>query len=272
MHGRAARCWPCPAVRGMGVRSPSGKEYWGGATIRGIPEQSHITGTIYANARAYGRPVSAARPLIPSARPRIAGHRYHDQWVAIATIPAIVTANCSNRVQAKIATNRSFAREEQHATDYRCGRWSAAGRVAWRAKARRTLQRKDLLHCTGKDLQVRRGRGHLRVPIHPGSDARRIGVVRLADLLRRPTASPRLCAGGGGCWCRRSCGRARRTCNGSHQPEAANRAATEAYLSGVVPLAEYSRRRVDWSGGCIAGAQQEQLSGEASRASEVAVW
>jgi site-specific DNA recombinase len=106
-------------LQDLGVRSPSGREYWGVATVRGILTNPTYTGTIYANrtrvraarvrrssTHALGRPQDSRVPLPP------------DQWLAVATIPAVVTREQFDRVQAKIATNRSFARRNNTTTSY----------------------------------------------------------------------------------------------------------------------------------------------------------
>jgi site-specific DNA recombinase len=57
-------------LRGMGVRSPSGKEHWGQATIRGILGNPTYTGTIYAN-RTRVRPARIRRSSThPIGKPR----------------------------------------------------------------------------------------------------------------------------------------------------------------------------------------------------------
>src|SRR5262249_23331926 len=107
-------------LRDLGVRSPAGREDWGVATVRGALSNPTYTGTIYANrtrvraarvrrsaTHPLGRPRDSQVPLPP------------EEWIAVATVPAIVTREQFDRVQARIATNRSFARRNNTAVTHR---------------------------------------------------------------------------------------------------------------------------------------------------------
>src|SRR3954447_22964295 len=84
----------------LGVRSPSGREYWGMATIRGILSNPSYTGTIGEN-----RTRVRAGPGPPLGHPPLARSRDSQmplspgQWVAVATVPAIVTRERFDGVQ-----------------------------------------------------------------------------------------------------------------------------------------------------------------------------
>jgi site-specific DNA recombinase len=263
-------------LRELGVPSPTGKEYWGQATIRGILSNPTYTGTLYAN-RTRARPAKVRRSSThPIGEPRDSQAPLPaEQWVPIATVPAIVTRELFDRVQAKIATNRAFARRNNTAADYLLRALVSCGGCGLACQARRTLPTgKTYYVCTGKNLQVRRRTGTTcRSRFVPSGLLDDLVWSDLADLLRRPdrvTAALRRAAGG--CWLPQELkARQENLRRGRASLAQQVERLTEAYLSGVVPLAEYQRRRAELErrdGSLVL--QQEQLSGEASRASEVA--
>ena len=85
----------------------------------GILSNPTYTGTICANrtrvraawvrrsaTHPIGQPRNSQVPLPP------------EEWIAVATVPAIVTREQFDWVQARIAANRSFARQNNTVTDY----------------------------------------------------------------------------------------------------------------------------------------------------------
>src|SRR5262245_32291176 len=148
-------------LHGLGVRSPSGREYWGVATVRGILANPTYTGTLYANrtrvraarvrrsaTHPIGRPRDSQVPLPP------------EEWIAVATVPAIVTREQFDRVQARIATNRSFARRNNTAASYLLRAMVSCGSCQLACQARRTMPSgKTYYICTGKAVRVRQRLG-----------------------------------------------------------------------------------------------------------------
>jgi site-specific DNA recombinase len=173
----------------LGVRSPSGREYWGVATIRGILTNPTYTGTIYANrtrvraarvrrssTHALGRPRDSRVPLPP------------DQWLAVATIPAIVTHEQFDRVQDRIATNRSFARRNNTTSDYLLRALVSCGSCRLACQTRRAMPTGRTYYiCTGKNLRVRQRLG-CTCPSRfiPAGALDELVWSDLADLLRHP--------------------------------------------------------------------------------------
>lgn len=135
--------------------------YRGMATVRGVLSNPTYTGTIYANrtrvraaqvrrsaTHPLGRPRDSQVPLPP------------EEWIAVATVPAIVDREQFDRVQAKIAENRSFARRNDTATNYLLRALVSCGRCRLACQARRAMPAgKTYYICTGKDLQVRQRLG-----------------------------------------------------------------------------------------------------------------
>src|SRR6266567_897491 len=92
------------------IPTPSGRTRWNQATVRGILTNPVYTGTVYLGR---SRPVQARRrhsALQPIGRDR-GGHTQTspEEWVAVTQVPAIVSQEQFDRVQAKLAQNQQFA-------------------------------------------------------------------------------------------------------------------------------------------------------------------
>jgi site-specific DNA recombinase len=138
----------------LGIRSPSGRDYWGTATVRGILTNPTYTGTIYGN-RTRVRPAEIRRSAThPIGRPRDSQvPQPPEEWIALATVPAIVTREQFDRAQAKIATNRSFATRNNTVTDYLLRALVSCGSCRLACQARRTMPTGKIYYiCTGKNL------------------------------------------------------------------------------------------------------------------------
>jgi site-specific DNA recombinase len=258
-----------------GVRSPAGREYWGTATVRGILSNPTYTGTIYGN-RTRMRPARIRRSAThPIGRPRDSQVPVPaDQWIAVATIPAIVTRELFDRVQAKIAQNRTFATRNNTATEYLLRALVSCGACQLACQARRTMPTgKTYYICTGKNLQVRQRLGSTcRSKFIPAGVLDELVWADLVDLLQHPDrVAKALRRAAGGCGLPQELQARRENLRRGRSSLAQQiERLTEAYLSGVLKLGEYERRRkeLERRDGTLAQ-QEELLSGEASRAVEV---
>jgi site-specific DNA recombinase len=99
--------------------TPSGKTRWNQATLRNMLMNPAYTGQVYINR---SRPVPARgrhSPLQAVGR-KSGGHVAlpREQWILVATIPALVTQEQFDAVQAKLAQNQQFAARHNTAHDY----------------------------------------------------------------------------------------------------------------------------------------------------------
>ena len=92
------------------VRPPRARGRWGVPSLRGILTNPVYTGEVYA-----GRIQAACRPGAAVTTRRI---RPREDWIAVASIPAIVTQEQFDRVQAKLAQNQQFASRNNTAQSY----------------------------------------------------------------------------------------------------------------------------------------------------------
>jgi site-specific DNA recombinase len=106
-------------LQALGVLSPSGKKMWGLATLRGILTNPVYTGQVYAG-RTRVRPPRIRRSAThPIGRPKDTQLPVpEDEWIAVAQVPAIVTADQMAQVRAKLASNQSFASRNNKTHQY----------------------------------------------------------------------------------------------------------------------------------------------------------
>ena len=101
------------------VPTPSGRWRWNQATVRGILANPVYTGTVFIGRYRSTAARHRQSPLVPIGR----GHGGHpltdqEQWVAVSQIPAIVSQEQFDLVQAKLAHNQQFARRNNTAHPY----------------------------------------------------------------------------------------------------------------------------------------------------------
>jgi site-specific DNA recombinase len=116
------------------VCSPTGQQWWGLSTRRGLLQNPTSTGQVYAGrtrtrppqtrrsaTHCLGRPHDSLTPVPP------------EEWIAVAPVPALLSEEQVAVVPAKLAQNQSFASRHNTTTPYllralvSCGRWSVAG-------------------------------------------------------------------------------------------------------------------------------------------------
>jgi site-specific DNA recombinase len=234
-------------LRALGVASPTGRPQWSPTALRNLLTNPCYAGQVFAGrqcARAPRGRRSALRPLgrpSPSMVPVPA-----DQWLPVASVPALVTAEQLAQAQAKLAQNRAFARRHNTRHQYLLRALVSCG-VCRSGCLCRTLQ-------PGYGYYVCRAKGN---PITSGHEtpcparyapAQQLDELVWQDLCALLTAPEQIAqalarAQGGG-WLPQEL-QARR-----EQLHKAQRGLdqqldrlTEAYLLGVVPLPEYQRRR-----------------------------
>jgi site-specific DNA recombinase len=103
----------------LGVPTPTGKRCWHPNTIRLLLTNPAYTGQVYAG-RSRARPAqgrwSALRPVRPGRR--CAAPLPPAAWIPVAPVPALVSQEQFDQVQAKLAQNQQFARRHNTAHPY----------------------------------------------------------------------------------------------------------------------------------------------------------
>ncbi len=259
----------------LGVPSPSGKPYWGLASVRGVLTNPSYTGQVYAGRTRY-RPAKVRRSAThPIGLPHDTAEPVpEDEWIAVGAIPAVVSREQFDLAQAKLATNRTFARRNNTAADYLLRALISCGECGLACQARRVLPNNTYYICTGKYLQVRQRTGTTCASrFVPAAQVDDLVWQDLCDLLRHPgviVQALRRAAGGHWLpqeWQSRRDHLRRGRAGLTQQLDRL----TEAYLGGVIPLPEYQRRRTELERRQESlERQEEQLGREADRLREVA--
>jgi site-specific DNA recombinase len=97
-------------LRAAGIASPQGQPIWGLATRRGVLTNPAYTGQVYTNRVQYRPPTIRRSATHPIGRPHDSAVPVpREEWVLVATVPAVVSQDVFDRVQATLAHNQSFA-------------------------------------------------------------------------------------------------------------------------------------------------------------------
>src|SRR3954471_17503379 len=248
---------------------------WHLSSVRGLLTNPVYTGQVFGN-RLHARPVerrrSALRPVGRGGESR----RVNDpaEWIAVATVPAIVDREQFERVQERLAYTQRMARRNNRVHDYllrglvSCGhcRRACSGRHVWRGY--------DYYVCRTKTPASASSPGaHCPTRHIPGRPLEELVWRDLCEVL----ATPEMVV------------HARERARGGHwlpQEMQARRAnlrraraglqqqierLTEAYLAGVVPLGECERRRRDAEARLAAlDGQERELTHDTDRQAEIA--
>jgi site-specific DNA recombinase len=231
------------------IPSPRGKKRWGVTTLSGMLTNPAYTGQVYA-LRWHCRPSrmrrSATHPV---------GRLSHsttlnppELWIPVATIPAIVTQEQFDQVQAKLIQNKSRAKRNNKSSQYLLRAMLSCGLCQWACAARTVPAGKHgYYRCTGRELAVQFRTAAARCPAR-GTPAQQLDELVWQDLCALMTdpesISQALERAHGGCGLPQELqARQENLRRGRASLDQQLNRLTEAYLAQVIPLAEYQRRR-----------------------------
>ena len=240
------------------IPPPRVKGRWNVTTLRGILTNPVYTGEVFA-----GRIQTAPRRL-----------QAREEWIPVASIPTIVSQESFDRVQAKLAQNRQFARRNNTAHPYLLRALVSCGVCGLSCLGRCLPAGHRYYCCRGKLSPVN---SHRDTPCPsrfiPASQVEALVWEDLRQLLTDPEASRHaLERAHGGHWLPQEL-RARRETLRRGQVSVAQQIErlTEVYLAGVVGLDEYRRRRGDLEQRQQAlAAQEQQLAAQTERQADIA--
>ena len=246
-----------------GVPTPSGTPRWSSPTIRGMLRNPTYTGQVYAQRTRYRAPTHRRSATHPIGRPHgTAVPQPADSWLLVGQVPAVVSQAHFDEVQAKLATNRSFARRNNTAHQYLLRALVSCGCCGLACVARAVNGRNFYYVCNGKR--------HRSVSHHatccparyaPAGQLDALVWQDLCALLSEPEPLAMAVARAhGGSWLPQELLARRETLQRgqAHLRQQLERL-TDAYLRAVVPLDEYERRRRDLERRVQALAGQEEL-------------
>ena len=263
------------ALRERQIRSPTGKPVWGLATLRGILRNPAYTGQVYAGRMRFHPPRIRRSATHPIGRPHdSAANVPPEEWIPVATIPAVVTQAQFDLVQNKLSKNQSFATRHNTAHPYLLRALVSCGH-GLRACIGRTPVHAPYAYyvCSGKAKAADAGREPCPSRFTPAAQLDDLVWQDLCGVLTHPEGLKQaLERAHGGHWLPQEL-RARRENlrkGRAGLTQQLNRL-TEAYLHDVIPLPEYERRRRELEQRDQSLAEQDALlSSQADRHHEIA--
>ena len=234
-------------ITDLGVPTPGGGVRWNQATIRGIFTNPVYTGTVYIGR---SRPTEAHQrhsPLVPIGRGR-GGHTQttQEEWIAVAQVPAIVSQEQFDLVQAKLSHNQQFARRNNTAYPYLLRALVSCGTCRLGCVGRSSRGGYAYYVCHGKSHGIISRRDE-KCP------ARSVPVEQLdelvwqdvCELLTHPdTIATALYRAQGGQWLPQELQARRENLRKARVSlEQQMERLTDAYLANILQLEEYKRRR-----------------------------
>jgi len=261
-------------LQACGVATPRGQKLWNLGTLRGILSNPAYSGFLYAQ-RKEPKPVtgrrSSLRPVGQTKWRYVAQPPEH--WMLVAQIPALVSPEQFRQVQEKLAHNQRCARRNNHTHDYLLRALVSCGHCQLTATGR-TQRVYSYYVCKGKGPAIW-SRREEKCPgrLIPAAQLDELVWHDLCAFLAHPESlGYALARAHGGHWEPDHLQKRRAQLQaGQAQLQRQLERLTEAYLSSVVPLAEYQRRRQDLEQQRQSLQQTErQLDADSQQQSEVA--
>ena len=258
-----------------GVPTPRSRPRWSSPTIRGILRNPTYTGQVYAGRTQY-RPATHRRSATHSIGRThgTAVPRPPETWLLVGQVPAMVSQAHFDEVQAKLATNCSFARRNNTAHQYLLRALVSCGHCGLASTARAINGRTFYYLCNGKGHSTFSHRATCCPARHtPAGQLDELVWNDLCALLGEPgPLAAAVARAHGGAWLPQELLARRETLRRgqAHLHQQLERL-TDAYLRAVIPLDEYERRRRDLEQRvqALAG-QEEQLRSDAARQQQLA--
>lgn len=256
------------------VATPRHQRLWNLGTLRGILSNPAYTGLVYAQRKA-PQPVHNRRsPLRPVGK---TAWRYVEQepesWLLVARVPALVSQEQFEQVQEKLSHNQRCARRNNASHDYLLRALLSCGHCQLTTSGR-TQGAHAYYVCKGKGPAIW-SRQEKKCPGRsiPVAQLDELVWRDLCDVLQHPESLRyALDRAHGGHWAPEHLQARRAQLQaGQSQLNRQLERLTEAYLSKIVPLAEYGRRRQDIEQQLQTLQQTErQLNADSQQQSEVA--
>ena len=258
----------------QGVPTPSGKKIWSLSTLRAILRQYAYLGQVYARRNRY-RPARIRRSAThPLGQPhQTAEELPPEEWILVATIPALINQERFDLAQTRLAQNQSFAKRNNKSHDYLLRALVSCGLCQSACTARHLKGGHNYYVCSAKGNPIHSRKAEKCLArFSPARQLDELVWQDLCEVITHPESiTQALERAFGGQWLPQELQARRESLRrGRAQLEQQLTRLTEAYLNGVIPLAEYQRRRHDLQQKIEAfNQQQDQLTTKAARQTEV---
>jgi site-specific DNA recombinase len=231
-----------------GVRTPSGHKRWSQATVRGMLTNPTYTGQLFAGRWRRRDPKRRLSPLKPIGLSGGEVRRLPEEWTFVTKIPAIITEQQFELVQAKLARNRATARRNNHVHDYLLRALVSCGLCKLTCPAKTMNKKNSYYICQSKMGAVSSRRDeYCPARFIPAKQLDEIVWRDMCEVLMRPELLRQALERA---WCgnwlpQEMQARRENLRRGLRSLGRQIERLTEAYLKEVIPLAEYERRRRD---------------------------
>jgi site-specific DNA recombinase len=197
-----------------------------------------------------------------------------DEWILVTTIPAIISQEQFDLAQAKLVKNQSFAKRNNKSHGYLLRALVSCGRCQSSCMARKLKGGQTYYVCAAKAHAVHsRKEEKCQSRFSPAGQLDELVWQDLCQIMTHPESIIQaLERAYGGHWLPQELQARRENLRrGRAQLQQQLDRLTEAYLNGIIPLAEYQRRRADLEQRLEGfNRQEEQLSAQTNRQTEVA--
>lgn len=253
-----------------GVLTPTGKRSWSRSTIRGILKNPAYVGNAYGHC-THLVPAKARRsPLEPVGAGLTAKRRPEEEWIPVP-VPEIVEREAFDLVAEKLSQNRKFASRNNKSHRYLLRTLVSCGACGQGSNARTSWDGRSYYVCRGHGEIVAEQRCQARHA--PGAQLDELVWEDLCEVLTHPEhVEHALRRAHGGEWLPQEL-KARLESVGKAlaHTERQRERLLDAYLGGVLELAEFERKRKELEGRADALlAQKRQLEAAAGERTELA--
>ncbi|MDQ5811753.1 MAG: recombinase family protein [Actinomycetota bacterium] len=230
-----------------GVLTPTGKRTWSRSTIRGILKNPAYVGNAYGHCTHLVPAKNRRSPLEPVGAGLTAKRRPEEEWIPVS-VPQIVDRETFDLVQEKLSHNRRFASRNNKSHRYLLRALVSCGACTQGSNARTTWDGRSYYVCRGHGEIVSEQRCRARHA--PGSQLDELVWQDLCEVLIHPEhIKTALRRAHGGEWLPQELkARLLGVQKALAQTESQNRRLLDAYLGGVLELAEFKRKRNELKG------------------------
>jgi site-specific DNA recombinase len=229
------------------VLTPTGKSSWSRSTIRGIFKNPAYVGNAYGHCTHLVPAKSRRSPLEPVGAGLTSKRRPEEEWIPVS-VPKIVERETFDLVQEKLSHNRRFASRNNKSHRYLLRTLVSCGACGQGSNARTTWDGRSYYVCRGHGEIVSEQRCRARHA--PGA---RLDELVWEDLCKVLTHSEHvehaLRRAHGGEWLPQELkARLENVGKAIAQTERQQGRLLDAYLGGVVEIAEFERKRKELKG------------------------
>ena len=252
-----------------GVLTPTGKSTWSRSTIRGILKNPAYVGNAYGHCTHLVPAKSRRSPLAPVGAGLTSKRRPKDEWIPVL-VPQIVDGEIFDLVQEKLSHNRRFALRNNKSHRYLLRTLVSCSTCRQGSNARTTWDGYSYYVCRGHQEIIAEQRCRARHA--PAGQLDKLVWQDLCEVLTHPEhIKAALQRAHGGTWLPQELkARLVGVERAIAQTERQNRRLLDAYLGGVLELAEFERKRKELKGRSDALlAQKRQLEATARERTEL---